>query len=272
MWDVVQRAALYNLRGHEGRVFCVAWARFDSNVLFSGGDDQTVRRWDLRELLDTPSCPPSHAALKKKAKEAGKKQDVVGASGEAAAELAGAGCVEEPNSVANVEDAAPEGNGDDEVNGDDNDNENDDRANHLSGEDGRADISASVTVASEAAANKGSDIIDPPSEEPAVSSLSLSQHGITKQQSQKPTVQSAASVQGKKPRRSKRSVIISADHWDKFHNAPLPHARQSVIDLAQAVASGASRQATNEVLKTSIASQCQSLEDAGGITRIFPLE
>ena len=45
MWDVVKGEALWNFRGHSSRVMCVVWSYLDPDLVYSGGEDGTVRPW-----------------------------------------------------------------------------------------------------------------------------------------------------------------------------------------------------------------------------------
>jgi WD40 repeat protein len=47
---------LTNIRGHQGKVFAVAWSLRDENLVFSGGADQTVYMWDITQ--HTHCSPP----------------------------------------------------------------------------------------------------------------------------------------------------------------------------------------------------------------------
>lgn len=64
VWNAQEGTALVNLREHHGRVLACAWSRVEVNVIFSGGDDQTVRRWDLSaqssSVFRAPPEPGSH--------------------------------------------------------------------------------------------------------------------------------------------------------------------------------------------------------------------
>lgn len=51
VWDVVTGSALVNYRGHCGRVMAVVWSVIDVDVLFSGGDDFTVRSWRISQQV-----------------------------------------------------------------------------------------------------------------------------------------------------------------------------------------------------------------------------
>lgn len=42
---------LVNYRDHVGRVMSVAWSFIDPDVLFSGGDDFTIRSWRISQQL-----------------------------------------------------------------------------------------------------------------------------------------------------------------------------------------------------------------------------
>ena len=64
MWDARSGRPLLNLRGHDGRVFGVAWcAADDADLVASGSDDQTVRLWRLSSQLKSSrfTTPPSLA-------------------------------------------------------------------------------------------------------------------------------------------------------------------------------------------------------------------
>jgi hypothetical protein len=64
VWDARSGRPLLNLRGHDGRVFGVAWcAADDADLVASGSDDQTVRLWRLSSQLKSSrfTTPPSLA-------------------------------------------------------------------------------------------------------------------------------------------------------------------------------------------------------------------
>ena len=47
MWDVLKGEGLANYRGHNGRIMSVVWSIIDPDVVFSGGEDFTVRCWRI---------------------------------------------------------------------------------------------------------------------------------------------------------------------------------------------------------------------------------
>ena len=49
MWDVLKGEGLANYRGHNGRVMSVVWSIIDADVVFSGGEDFTVRCWRISQ-------------------------------------------------------------------------------------------------------------------------------------------------------------------------------------------------------------------------------
>ncbi len=49
VWNVATRSALFNFRGHCGRVFCVAWSVLAADVVITGSADQTVCLWNYKE-------------------------------------------------------------------------------------------------------------------------------------------------------------------------------------------------------------------------------
>ena len=42
---MVKGQPLANFRSHVGRVMCVAWSYLDPDVVYSGGEDGTLRPW-----------------------------------------------------------------------------------------------------------------------------------------------------------------------------------------------------------------------------------
>jgi WD40 repeat protein len=67
---------LFNFYGHEGRIFTVFWSLLESNLIFTGSDDQTVRVWDIKQ--QTSNIPPadfSNIIIKKKKKKKSKKSN-----------------------------------------------------------------------------------------------------------------------------------------------------------------------------------------------------
>jgi gem associated protein 5 len=54
--------AVTNMRGHESRVLCVTWSATEANILYTGADDQTVRKWDSTQQPFTK--PPSNRRRK----------------------------------------------------------------------------------------------------------------------------------------------------------------------------------------------------------------
>ena len=56
MWDVPKGEPLYNFRGHSSRVMCVVWSYLDPDLVYSGGEDGTVRPW--RPSMQEHSQPP----------------------------------------------------------------------------------------------------------------------------------------------------------------------------------------------------------------------
>lgn len=53
---MVKGEALFNFRGHSGRVMCVVWSYLDPDLVYSGGEDGTVRPW--RPSLQQHRHPP----------------------------------------------------------------------------------------------------------------------------------------------------------------------------------------------------------------------
>lgn len=53
---MVKGEALFNFRGHSGRVMCVVWSYLDPDLVYSGGEDGTVRPW--RPTLQQHRQPP----------------------------------------------------------------------------------------------------------------------------------------------------------------------------------------------------------------------
>ena len=56
VWDVPKGEPLYNFRGHSGRVMCVVWSYLDPDLVYSGGEDGTVRPW--RPSMQEHPQPP----------------------------------------------------------------------------------------------------------------------------------------------------------------------------------------------------------------------
>ncbi|GAM19238.1 hypothetical protein SAMD00019534_024130 [Acytostelium subglobosum LB1] len=46
VWNIDSNQPISNMRGHDGRVLTVLWSYLYPNVIFTGGEDQTVRMWD----------------------------------------------------------------------------------------------------------------------------------------------------------------------------------------------------------------------------------
>ena len=53
---MVKGEALFNFRGHSSRVMCVVWSYLDADLVYSGGEDGTVRPW--RPSLQQHRQPP----------------------------------------------------------------------------------------------------------------------------------------------------------------------------------------------------------------------
>ena len=62
VWDVSKGEPLYNFRGHSSRVMCVVWSYLDADLVYSGGEDGTVRPW--RPSLQQYRQPPVSGGVK----------------------------------------------------------------------------------------------------------------------------------------------------------------------------------------------------------------
>ena len=62
VWDVKKGEPLYNFRGHSSRVMCVVWSYLDADLVYSGGEDGTVRPW--RPSLQQNRQPPVPGTLR----------------------------------------------------------------------------------------------------------------------------------------------------------------------------------------------------------------
>lgn len=54
VWQIAGKTAeeslaVSNMRGHQGRVLCVVWSETEPGILYTGSDDQSVRRWNATE-------------------------------------------------------------------------------------------------------------------------------------------------------------------------------------------------------------------------------
>jgi len=47
VWDVETNQTLANFRGHVGRLLSVQWSYLDAHVVYSGGEDGSVRPWSI---------------------------------------------------------------------------------------------------------------------------------------------------------------------------------------------------------------------------------
>ena len=59
LWDTSTATPLANLRGHDGRVLTVAWSPTYPQLVYSAGEDQSVRVWDISCQPDREPPPPS---------------------------------------------------------------------------------------------------------------------------------------------------------------------------------------------------------------------
>eukprot|EP01052_Picozoa_sp_SAG31_P015131 SAG31_NODE_963_length_10710_cov_332.216285_8_plen_1350_part_00 len=75
MDNVDDQLTVANMRGHGGRVLCAVWSETEDLTLFTGSDDQSIRRWDASH--QPYKCPPSKKLSDQKASvsETAKKKD-----------------------------------------------------------------------------------------------------------------------------------------------------------------------------------------------------
>ncbi|XP_071951268.1 gem-associated protein 5-like [Antedon mediterranea] len=59
VWDVLKKGdPVANFRGHSGRVLAVEWSVMDEDIVFSGGDDFTLMKWNVSKQQHTK--PPKN--------------------------------------------------------------------------------------------------------------------------------------------------------------------------------------------------------------------
>ncbi|EFA86746.1 component of gems 5 [Heterostelium album PN500] len=63
VWNIETMQPIANIRGHDGRVLTVHWSHIYRDVVFTGGEDQTVRMWDYTQ--QPFKIPPTEKLVKK---------------------------------------------------------------------------------------------------------------------------------------------------------------------------------------------------------------
>ena len=54
VWNCIKDEQIANFRGHSGRVLSVLWSFIDPDIIYSGGEDFTLRKWSIascKEML-----------------------------------------------------------------------------------------------------------------------------------------------------------------------------------------------------------------------------
>lgn len=49
VWNVETNQGVANYRGHIGRLLSVQWSFLDADVVYSGGEDGSLRSWSIKE-------------------------------------------------------------------------------------------------------------------------------------------------------------------------------------------------------------------------------
>ena len=75
IWNVSTAEPEANFRGHCGRVLCVQWSDSDADVIYSGGQDNTLQCWRISDQQHTKPLPGVNGVFagKKSKNKPGKK-------------------------------------------------------------------------------------------------------------------------------------------------------------------------------------------------------